>query len=419
MNLRDYLYEGSDRASLFSKAKALALSTAKSLGRSTKSISKSSSTSDLENAVSSWKYSKDPKAKSTYKNIINTLSKKPDDAPKSPDDARKEMDDTKKSTMPSNSTDSGNKIETETSNMNPQEAKEYELTAKQKENDIQRFSDKIIKSETRVKDSKASLGKFIENLIKLLAPDVSLNLSDTSSIDNRIEMMNNINDMVDSIDEYKNAFTDDIKIKLEAQDKILKDREEELAKMNCPEVNRVESKRKKDVEDKIKKALSNDFKLKVAYEKYKYLLDNIDILTPDERKELEGYQNGDIGKLISDIGKEFPILSKEKKEEMNTKWRESEIKKTRAKVQANKSDLENDLKNVLSGFNGVSGDVVKVINKYRKKIEKGKVTEEDSKELSSAIELYKDELSKYNKQAEEEQSKREEEREKKQGEDNE
>ena len=409
MNLRDYLYEGNDdRKSLFSRAKALALSTAKSLGRSTKSISKSSSASELEVAVSGWQYSKEPKAKKAHSSIMSTLSKdsKPEDETKNSKDTKSDE------TNQVQSSDEKQSIETEikkdVKNLAPQDAKEYELAVKQKENDMQRISKDIIDNEKRVKESISSLSKFIENLIKIFAPDANISLGDTSDVDNRIEMMNNINDSIDSMEEYRKSVSDDIKTKIEAQDTILKDKEKELSHKNCPEVDRLENKRKKDISDRISKEVRNDPELRTAYEEYKYYLNNIESLTPEERKEMDSYKNGAIGKLIDKINSETPALTKEQKDNLNAKWRELELKRVRDKVQAYKSKFESDLNTMLTGFDSINKDIVKKFKACKKKLEKGNISPRDLESLKSASEAYKEELENYRKKTETEQSKREE-----------
>ena len=273
---------------------------------------------------------------------------------------------------------------------------------------MQRISKDIIDNEKRVKESISSLSKFIENLIKIFAPDANISLGDTSDVDNRIEMMNNINDSIDSMEEYRKSVSDDIKTKIEAQDTILKDKEKELSHKNCPEVDRLENKRKKDISDRISKEVRNDPELRTAYEEYKYYLNNIESLTPEERKEMDSYKNGAIGKLIDKINSETPALTKEQKDNLNAKWRELELKRVRDKVQAYKSKFESDLNTMLTGFDSINKDIVKKFKACKKKLEKGNISPRDLESLKSASEAYKEELENYRKKTETEQSKREE-----------
>lgn len=388
MKFSDLIYEddSSEKKSMFQRAKSLALRVAKTSGRSDNSIKKSQNVSDLEQAVSGWKDAKDTKLKSGYNSVKNTLKNTSKD---NSDSSDKENTENKENKEKSNIEDT---IKKDTENLSPDKAEKYELAVKQEQNDIERISDKLEKNLKKRKESIESMNTLIDSLLSLIAPDANINSKDDSDdkIDKTIDQLNNVNDFIDKFNEYKESIEQDYKNKLEAQETMLKNIEKKYKNKNCPEVDKHESTRKKNIEQDIEDEMYKNPTLKEDIEKYRYLLQNELTLSDDDRKELERLRNGKVGKIINDINAKYKSLTNEEKEQMNKKWFDEQTKSTRELHDVNIVKLKNSYKKKKKEFEESSKDLISTLKKFKENTENEiTLSDDELKNTSNVMKEFK------------------------------
>lgn len=374
-----------DRESMFQKAKSIALRVAKTSGRSDKSIKKSQDVSDLENAVSGWKNAKDSKLKTGFKNIVNTLKKKPN---------QEENNNDKKQSKEDSSTDINKEIEVATKNLDPERSKNYEMAVKQEQNDIERISDTLNKNIEKRKASAEHINELIKSLLELIAPDAKISGLDVSdSADKKIEQINNLNDTIDEVNSYKDDIEKDFDDKIKAQETMLKNVENKYKNRNCPEVDEYENKRKDKIKEELEDEIYKNPSLKLDYDNYMHLAKNEMWLSDDERKELEKLKSSKIGQIIKTINDKNKPLSKDEIKEKNLRWFKEQTAETRAEYEANVAELKAKLNSAKAAFYDKSKNIVKLLQKRKETLESGKlITDEDDdnvrnnlKELSNVM----------------------------------
>lgn len=390
MKFSDLIYEddSSEKKSMFQRAKSLALRVAKTSGRSDNTIKKSQNVSDLEQAVSGWKDAKDTKLKSGYNSIKNTLKNTGKD---NADNSDKENTENRDSTENSSIEDT---IKKDTENLSPDKAEKYELAVKQEQNDIERISDKLEKNLKKRKESIESMNSLIDSLLSLIAPDAKIDSKDNDDkADKIIDQLNNVNDFINEFNEYKESIEQDYKDKLEAQETMLKNIEKKYKNKNCPEVDKHESTRKKNIEQDIETEMYKNPILKDDIEKYRYLLQNELTLSDDDRKELEQLRNGKVGKIINDINAKYKSLTNEEKEQMNKKWFDEQTKSTRELHDVNIVKLKNSYKKKKKKFEESSKDLISTLKKFKENTEKEiTLSDEELKNTSNAMKEFKNVL---------------------------
>lgn len=389
MKFSDLIYEddSSEKKSMFQRAKSLALRVAKTSGRSDNSIKKSQNVTDLEQAVSGWKDAKDTKLKSGYNNIKNALKNTNKEKPEDSDKEKTENSD-KEKTENSNIEDT---IKKDTENLSPDKAEKYKLSVKKEQNDIERISDKLEKNLKKRKESVESMNSLIDSLLSLLAPDANIDSKDNDDkADKIIDQLNNVNDFIDEFNEYKESIEQDYKNKLEAQETMLKNIEKKYKNKNCPEVDKHESTRKKNIEQDIETEMYKNPTLKDDIEKYRYLLQNELTLSDDDRKELERLRNGKVGKIINDINAKYKSLTNEEKEQMNKKWFDEQTKSTRELHDANIVKLKNTYKKKKKKFEESSEELISTLKKFKENTENEiALSDEELKNTSNAMKEFK------------------------------